>query len=408
MSQIIPIYIPTLISDINYNPAKVYPRLFFYNGKVECQPYYFEHKTASGSAAIQTTEIGSFPYVDHYNVVTGSFPSADSKTLLFLNEEPVYGSAPSQSLYTEYWETYINLLYDPKTRLIDCSAIIPLADYYQMELNDLVEWRGNTYHLRAINDYDIKTGKCALQLLGPIIRDAQSQQLNCNFTFVSSDVATTTITPTGVPTTTLVPTTLVPTTTIAPTTLTPTTLTPTTLVPTTSVPTTTSTPTTLVPTTTIAPYVAYYTVIEGGETSGGNYTYLNEFNQLITGSLSTNQQIFVGAQTGSVTLTGAGSGIFYSQTIYNTVFPVNSYDCYTYFFKNDSLEYPNADKVAFYVPCGGTTLTYRFLQPTGPDDDWEYCVSYTGSAQIVGPLDSTMTNLGYCGTGTTTTTTITP
>jgi len=215
MSQIIPIYIPTLISDINYNPAKVYPRLFFYNGKVECQPYYFEHKTASGSAAIQTTELDAFPYVDHYNVVTGSFPSADSKTLLFLNEEPVYGSAPSQSLYTEYWETYINLLYDPKTRLIGCSAIIPLADYYQMELNDLVEWRGNTYHLRAINDYDIKTGKCSLELLGPIIRDAQSQQINCNFTFVSSNVPTTTITPTSVPTT-LVPTTLVPTT-LAPT-----------------------------------------------------------------------------------------------------------------------------------------------------------------------------------------------
>jgi hypothetical protein len=217
MSQIIPIYIPTLISDINYNPAKVYPRLFFYNGKVECQPYYFEHKTASGSAAIQTTELDAFPYVDHYNVVTGSFPSADSKTLLFLNEEPVYGSAPSQSLYTEYWETYINLLYDPKTRLIACSAIIPLADYYQMELNDLVEWRGNTYHLRAINSYDIKSGKCALELLGPIIRDAQSQQINCNFTFVSSNVPTTTITPTGVPTT------LVPTTTLAPTTLVPTT-----------------------------------------------------------------------------------------------------------------------------------------------------------------------------------------
>jgi hypothetical protein len=207
MSQIIPIYIPTLISDINYNPAKVYPRLFFYNGKVECQPYYFEHKTASGSAAIQTTEIGSFPYVDHYNVVTGSFPSADSKTLLFLNEEPVYGSAPSQSLYTEYWETYINLLYDPKTRLIDCSAIIPLADYYQMELNDLVEWRGNTYHLRAINEYDIKSGKCSLQLLGPIIRDAQSQQINCNFTFVSSNVATTTTTSTSTSTTTIAPST---------------------------------------------------------------------------------------------------------------------------------------------------------------------------------------------------------
>jgi hypothetical protein len=41
-----------------------------------------------------------------------------------------------------------------------------------MELNDIVNFKGNYYHLRAINDYSLKTGKCNLQLLGPIIADA--------------------------------------------------------------------------------------------------------------------------------------------------------------------------------------------------------------------------------------------
>jgi hypothetical protein len=175
MSQIIPIYIPTYISDASFNPSRVLPRLFFYNGMVECEPYYIE----SGSAAFGgvTYEQFAFPYFDNYNVVTGSFPTEDSLSLLFNNEAASYGTVPSGSLYTNYWEKYISLLYNPKTRLLNCSAIIPLADYVKMELNDIVNFRGNYYHLRAINDYSLKDGTCDLQLLGPIIADSLNRDL---------------------------------------------------------------------------------------------------------------------------------------------------------------------------------------------------------------------------------------
>jgi hypothetical protein len=46
-----------------------------------------------------------------------------------------------------------------------------------MELNDLVQWRGNTYHLRAINEYNISTGECKIQLLGPILEGAFSRNI---------------------------------------------------------------------------------------------------------------------------------------------------------------------------------------------------------------------------------------
>jgi hypothetical protein len=162
----IPIYIPTYISSINYEPARVLPRLFFYNGLVECEPYYFN--SLLGGVTQQT----SFPYFDNYNVETGSFPTENSKTLLFQNELASYGTIPTGSLYTEFWEKYVTLLYNPKTRLLNCSAVIPLADYVKMELNDIVNFRGNYYHLRAINDYSLKNGTCNLQLLGPLIPDS--------------------------------------------------------------------------------------------------------------------------------------------------------------------------------------------------------------------------------------------
>ena len=172
MSQIIPIYIPTFISDQNYNPSRVLPHLYFYNGVIDCEEYWIESGSLDfgGVTYAQT----SFPYFDNYNVVSGSFPTTDSLSLLFNNEGASYGEVPTDSLYTTYWEKYISLLYNPKTRLVNCSAIIPLKDYFTMELNDIVNFRGNYYHLRAINDYSLKDGSCTLQLLGPIIADTFS------------------------------------------------------------------------------------------------------------------------------------------------------------------------------------------------------------------------------------------
>jgi hypothetical protein len=79
MPQIIPIYIPTYISDQNYNPSRVLPRLFYYNGLIDCETYYIESGslTQSGMVIAQS----KFPYFDNYNVVTGSFPTAGSKCI---------------------------------------------------------------------------------------------------------------------------------------------------------------------------------------------------------------------------------------------------------------------------------------------------------------------------------------
>jgi hypothetical protein len=179
------IYIPTFISSVDYQPARVLPHIYFYNGLKDCEPWYIEHYSSSAQTSVTASVQNRFPYFDYYD---GLEPTTGSNSLLFFNETPVYGETPNESLYTEYWDTYVSLLYNPKTRLIDASAIIPLADYFDMELNDIVQWRGNMYHLRAINDYNLKDGTCKLQLLGPIIKDAAqvAPALNCDFSFSSS------------------------------------------------------------------------------------------------------------------------------------------------------------------------------------------------------------------------------
>ena len=157
------IFIPNYISSVDYQPARVQPRILFYNGLKECEPYFI----ASGSALER--EFDAFPYFDNYS---GQVTDSGSLSLLFFNEEAPYGIAPTGSLYTQYWEDYVELLYNPRTRLLNASAIIPLADYFKMELNDIVQFRGNYYHLRYINDYNLKNGECQVQLLGPILPEA--------------------------------------------------------------------------------------------------------------------------------------------------------------------------------------------------------------------------------------------
>jgi hypothetical protein len=178
-----------------------------------CETYYIQGYGAT-TGSVFSREVNAFPYFDNYE---GQDPQSGSRSLLFFNEPAVYGTTPTGSLYSDYWETYVSLLYNPRTRLFNCEAIIPLADYFKMELNDICEWRGNYYHLRAINDYNLSNGECKLQLLGPILEDVISNilpELQCNFAFTQSIILpTTTTTTAAVTTTSTSTTTLAPTTT---------------------------------------------------------------------------------------------------------------------------------------------------------------------------------------------------
>ena len=189
-----PVYIPYYVSNDTANPsARVMPRLMFYNGLLPATKYWIDSLNAFsatsdfnddfnsdfgptvGSPFVESIPYYQYPYFDNYSVVSGSsLPSSGSYSLLYNNETPQLGSTPTASLIDTYWTTYLNLLYNPRTRLVNAAAVIPLADYFEIELNDVVQFRSNYYHLRAINDYNLTTGECSVQLLGPVIQDAVS------------------------------------------------------------------------------------------------------------------------------------------------------------------------------------------------------------------------------------------
>jgi hypothetical protein len=178
------IFIPYYISNNTGAPAQVLPRVFFYNGLKESDSYWIQHWTTSSFGKTITAEqYSSFPYFDNYS---GQETTTSSLSLLFLNEDPVYGdSAPSQSLYDLYWAKYVDLLYNPRTRIIRLSAVLPFPVYQKLELNDIIQLRSNYYHLRAINDYNLRTGECRMELLGPLLEGA----LNLFPTYYSTEIS---------------------------------------------------------------------------------------------------------------------------------------------------------------------------------------------------------------------------
>jgi len=287
----IPIYIPTYINSAEYTPVNVQPRLLFFNGMLNCESYYIESASAFGGIAREQT---AFPYFDNYNVVTGSFPSVDSKSLLFYNEEAVYGEKPTDGLYSDYWQKYIELIYNPRTKLLNASAIIPLADYFNISQNDIVEFRGNYYHLRAINDYSLKNGECSIQLLGPILPDAlnlPSKGYPYCFGYDATDcyIACNTACECNPPC--------------------PTSTTTTTAAPTTT--TTSTTSTTSTTTTTVGPLVIEYIIVAGGGSGGGtSYSWNGDPNTMrVWGGGGGGGQVITGSMTVLSPLTiGVGEG----------------------------------------------------------------------------------------------------
>ena len=163
------VWVPGYIADAEYKPTTVSPRLLYYNGLVPCTTFYINGFINSSS--IQNKANYAYPYFDYYLASSGSLPDVNSSSSLFNNELSAYDVIPNNNLVSDYWATYISLLYNPRTKMLKANGIIPFADYINIELNDVAQFRGNYYHVRAINNYNLSTGECEIELLGPIISD---------------------------------------------------------------------------------------------------------------------------------------------------------------------------------------------------------------------------------------------
>ena len=98
------IYIPTFIKDAEYNPSQVRPRLFFWNGLLDCESYFIEGYPTDAGSSIEQHEFSSFPYIDHYSTGSDGVPDQTSDTLLSNLFTIIYGICSDHKVTSHFFK----------------------------------------------------------------------------------------------------------------------------------------------------------------------------------------------------------------------------------------------------------------------------------------------------------------
>ena len=81
--------------------------------------------------------------------------------------DPYYLASVGKSLYQTYWYDYINDLYNDKRRVYNVSAILPLGEIINLQLNDKLIWNNQKWIINSAN-VNMTTGETKFQLLNQV------------------------------------------------------------------------------------------------------------------------------------------------------------------------------------------------------------------------------------------------
>lgn len=160
-------------SGLLHNPIKPKTRLLFYNGLQSTNGGGHQHNWyLDGSPGNQTNGSWSlYPLVSYYN----EWPMDQDTSVLNWNVDRPYwgqnvagidGLVTSQDLYTIYWSSYVQSLYNKDARRITAYFTLNNVDLQNFSFDDVIFVNGAYYRPEKINDAQIgKTGPVKCQLI---------------------------------------------------------------------------------------------------------------------------------------------------------------------------------------------------------------------------------------------------
>jgi hypothetical protein len=125
--------------------------LFYYGGKQSISdPYYFNNVNQ---------------YVMPLMTSYSAYPTIQtSYSVAFGLEFSARGDAPTNTMYLMYWHEYLSRMYSTQSRLVKMTAIIPVGEWLNFELNDTIAISGNYYKVQSVK-YDMLTEVANLELI---------------------------------------------------------------------------------------------------------------------------------------------------------------------------------------------------------------------------------------------------
>ena len=137
--------------DSDAKPVQQDYTLFYYGGKQSISdPYYFNNVNQYVLPLMT-------PYSD-YPTVSASYSNA------FGLELSLRGDAPVNTMYQMYWSEYLSRMYSTQSRVVKMTAVLPVGEWLNLDLNDTIAISSNYYKIQSIK-YDMLTEIANLELV---------------------------------------------------------------------------------------------------------------------------------------------------------------------------------------------------------------------------------------------------
>ena len=142
------------------------PRVYHYNG-LQPNPisWYLFDQPSGGTGQAQN----SYPLISPYSSWQPDL--FDTVNLNFESKEQLWNSTtlvanPVQDLYTNFWEEYVEWIYDPFNRKVSLTLRLDPADILELQFNDAIWIKDTWYFVQKITDYTVGlTDKVKVELV---------------------------------------------------------------------------------------------------------------------------------------------------------------------------------------------------------------------------------------------------
>jgi len=137
--------------DSDFKPVQQDYTLFYYGGKQSISdPYYFDNVNQYVLPLMT-------PY-SAYPTLSTSYSNA------FGLELSLKGDAPVKTMYDMYWSEYLSRMYSTQSRVVKMTAVLPVGEWLNLDLNDTIAISSNYYKIQSIQ-YDMLTEIANLELV---------------------------------------------------------------------------------------------------------------------------------------------------------------------------------------------------------------------------------------------------
>lgn len=137
--------------DSDFKPVQQDYTLFYYGGKQSISdPYYFDNVNQYVLPLMT-------PY-SAYPTISTSYSNA------FGLELSLRGDAPTKTMYDMYWSEYLSRMYSTQSRVVKMTAVLPVGEWLNLDLNDTIAISSNYYKIQSIQ-YDMLTEIANLELV---------------------------------------------------------------------------------------------------------------------------------------------------------------------------------------------------------------------------------------------------